>query len=70
MYWRYYLPYRPAGPGAIPRGAELVHNYDWKTVVPEAGMAVYGYAEYKEPLSESDIRNYELVADARNPLPF
>lgn len=60
--YRYYLPYRPPMPGAIPRGAKTVVAFDDRTRI-HGTLEAWGYAEYDEPLDDDDVSNYELVAD-------
>ena len=58
---RYYLISRPAAPGAIPKGAENIANFDSRQMVPEIGREAWGYVEYTEPLTAEQIADYELV---------
>ena len=58
---RYYLTQRPPMPGAIPRGAIAVAEYDGREFVREINRAAYGWAEYDHPLTKREIEDYELV---------
>ena len=53
-YYRYYMTQRPPGPGAQPRGSINIVAYDAKT------DGAWGYIEYKEPLTDKQVENYEL----------
>lgn len=66
LLYRYYTTQRPPEPGAIPRGAERVKAYDWRTFEPEIGREAYGYAEYRYPLKEQEISDYELTPSPKN----
>lgn len=62
--YRYWLILRPAMPGAIPtKGLENVVNYDHRTYEESIGRDVWGYLEYSEELSKSDIDDYDLIED-------
>ena len=67
--WRYYMPFRPPMPGAQPReGLDRVCSFDW----PQSfdGVSAWGYAEYTRPLTDKEIRDYELVGSKNNPLEY
>lgn len=65
--YRYYTRFRPPMPGAIPReGLVLVHGYDDRQLVD--GVSAWGYVEYDRPLTEKEVRDYELAAASKNPL--
>jgi len=66
IVWRYYTPFRPPMPGAVPReGLDRVVSFDWKQSFDDVGC--WGYAEYTRELSDDEIRQYELVASKNNP---
>lgn len=58
--YRYYCLCRPAGPGAVPRGLINLKNYDDKQFVPEIEKEAWGWVEYEKPLTDKEIRDYEL----------
>lgn len=64
--YRYFLPYRPPSPGAIPRGAVDVCDYDGKRLEPSIDRWVWGWAEYEEPLSKAKVEEYELIEGVRD----
>ena len=68
--YRYYTPFRPPMPGAVPRqGLDRVECYDsWQNV--GNGVCAYGFAEYFRPLSENEISDYELAPSPNNPLRY
>ena len=47
MVYRYYTIYRPPSPGAVPHGF--------------VAMKVWGTVDYASPLSQQEIRDYELA---------
>lgn len=59
--YRYYVTQRPIDIGTIPN-AQNAHttNFADRTMVDEIGRQAYGYVEYDTPLTEQEIRNYEL----------
>lgn len=62
--FRYYSPYRPLGPGTIPkRGIEEIVNFDDKEYAPAIGRQAWGYVDYNRELTPSEQDNYELVFD-------
>ena len=67
--WRYYTPFRPPMPGAVPRdGLDRVVSWDW----PQSfdGVSSWGYAEYTRCLTDKEVNDYELVASNNNPLEY
>ena len=56
--YRYYLTQRPPSIGTQPSGASNIVSFDSKQDFD--GVNCYGYVEYKEPLSQSQIKDYEL----------
>lgn len=65
MKYRYYSTQRPFGPGTFPKkdGRETITNfYDGKIFCEEIGREAWGFIEYSEPLTEKEIRDYELTA--------
>lgn len=66
--YRYYTPYRPPMPGAVPRdGLDRVVCYDERMAIGNSIYA-YGYAEYFRPLTDQEISDYELATSPNNPL--
>lgn len=65
MMYRYFLPERPPMPGTVPKhDLDHVCEFDSKMMVLfENGRMVecYGYAEYAKPLTEQEIKEYELI---------
>lgn len=65
MKYRYYSTQRPFGPGTFPKkdGRETITNfYGGKIFCEEIGREAWGFIEYSEPLTEKEMRNYELIA--------
>lgn len=61
---KYYSTHRPIGPGTIPKkGVIRVCNFDDKLYVPEIKREAWGYVEYDDPLTEKDVRCYELTPE-------
>lgn len=64
---RYYSTERPVSLGTYPKSKDNkiteIFNYDDKTYIEEIGREAWGYIDYLYPLSNSDIINYELVAE-------
>lgn len=62
MRYRYYLLLRPAMPGAMPtKNLDRIKNFDRRQFDEAAGREVWGYVEYTEPLSDKDVRDYDLM---------
>lgn len=55
--WRYGLYFRPAGIGAVPNGFSRVNEAKG----PEASHARHGIIVYNRPLSDAEIKGYELI---------
>lgn len=65
MKYRYYSTQRPLGPGTFPKkdGRETITNfYVGKIFCEEIGREAWGFIEYSEPLTEKEMRDYELTA--------
>lgn len=60
MTYRYYMTQRPPSPGAQPKGSTNLVIYDTKT------EGAWGYVEYREPLTEKQITDYELEESDSN----
>ena len=60
---KYYSTQRPIAPGTFPRqtGKEIVTNFDDKRFVDEIGKEAWGFVEYEEPLTQSQVSDYELI---------
>ena len=63
---KYYSTQRPVMPGGYPKPAgnavkEIV-NFDGRTFCEDIGRDAWGYVEYGTPLSDTDVREYELTA--------
>lgn len=67
--YRYYCPYRPPMPGAIPRQG-LVRAFEYDYPQSFNGRGAWGFAEYDRPLTEKEISDYELRPAANNPLTY
>lgn len=67
MIYRYYCLYRPPGPGAIPRGAVHVEDFTEDTYLPQIEMTAWGFAEYEQPLTERQVKDYELIGPEIGP---
>lgn len=62
-YYRYYSTQRPFAPGTFPKqdGTECIVNFDEKIFCEEIGREAWGYVAYKEPISDKDAKEYELI---------
>lgn len=58
--YRYYLTQRPPSIGTHPNGTSNIISFDNKQDFE--GVDCYGYVEYENPLTPSQIDDYELVA--------
>ena len=62
---KYYSTQRPVMPGSFPKpeGNKILEivNFDGKQYVPKIGRDAWGYIEYREPLTEKEAADYELV---------
>lgn len=64
MEYRYYMTQRPAGPGCQPRdGLISVEGLDPKNVIPGIGGTAWSMLTYDRPLTDDEIREYELTPD-------
>lgn len=62
MRYRYWLTLRPAMPGTIPtKNLDRIENYDYRRFDKDAGREVWGYVEYKTPLSDKEVFDYDLM---------
>lgn len=63
--FRYYSVLRPIVPGSFPKAGsvEKIENFDTKTFCEEIGRDAWGYIEYSEVLTESEMKAYELVSN-------
>lgn len=59
--YRYYSTERPVSPGSFPKkqGCEI-ENYENKTFIPSIGFSAWGHIDYLEPLSDKEVKEYEL----------
>ena len=70
LVYRYYCPFRPPMPGAIPRqGLDRVGCYDAKQSIGN-DICAWGYAEYTRALTDQEIYQYELIPSRNNPLEY
>lgn len=63
--YRYYSTQRPISPGTYPNGENKpvsVENFDERRVVENGQLQAWGYLEYDKPLSQKEIKDYELKA--------
>ncbi len=64
---RYYSTQRPVMPGSYPRpegNAVLeIINFDSKIYCPELGRDAWGYIKYEHPLTENEVKSYELTLE-------
>ncbi len=58
----YYTLYRPPMPGAIPRGAVEMECLDDNPYAEDIRHNVWGKVWYDRPLTDQEIRDYELKA--------
>lgn len=60
---RYYSLLRPILPGGYPKRVEVeeIHNFDTRTFCEEIGREAWGYIDYREPLTEKEAGDYELL---------
>lgn len=63
VLYRYYCPMRPVAPGAVPRSREIFDfkNFIDRQYISDIGMEAWGWVEYYEPLSDTEIAEYELI---------
>lgn len=59
--YRYLLLQRPPMPGALPHGGlDRVEAFYDRQYVCGSGAQAWGYAEYTRPLTQQEIKDYEL----------
>lgn len=59
--YRYYLTQRPPSIGTFPKKAVEIESFDSREFVEEIGRPAWGWVEYKEPLTEKQVYDYELM---------
>ena len=63
--YRYYSTQRPISPGTYPNGENKpvsIENFDERQMVENGQLQAWGYLEYDRPLSQKDLKDYELKA--------
>lgn len=63
--YRYYSTQRPISPGTYPNGENKpvsIENFDERQSVENGQLQAWGYLEYAEPLSQKEMKDYELKA--------
>lgn len=66
--YRYYSTERPVAPGTFPKKGNFnIADYPQKVYINEIGSKAWGHIDYDEPLSDEDIRDYELAPSPSNP---
>lgn len=58
--YRYYSTQRPVSNGTYPGKPENIQNFNDRQEVCGGQMRAWGYLEYKEPLTEKQMSDYEL----------
>ncbi len=58
--YRYYSTQRPVTPGTFPGKPANIQNFDTRESVCGGQMQAWGYVEYKKPLTEKQMKDYEL----------
>lgn len=60
---RYYSTQRPIAPGSYParEWVDCIINFPERVYCEEIGREVWGYIDYRQPLTRQQIREYELV---------
>lgn len=62
--YKYYSTQRPISIGTYPTKNNLdIKNYDTKTYINEINREAWGELTYSEPLTDNQLKEYELVAD-------
>lgn len=63
--YKYYSVMRPIVPGGYPKTKPIhrIVNFDEKQPIPSINNRVWGYIEYKLPLSAADAAAYELIPE-------
>lgn len=67
--YRYYCPFRPPMPGAVPM-KDLEHAVMWDWPQSFDGVSSWGYVEYTRCLTDKEVDDYELIASKNNPLEY
>ena len=63
--YRYYSTQRPISPGTYPNGENKpvsIENFDERQLVENGQLQAWRYLEYAEPLSQKEMKDYELKA--------
>ena len=64
---RYYLTQRPPSIGTFPNSKNnkptKVESFVSKITIQEIDKECWGYVEYKEPLTNKEISDYELIEE-------
>lgn len=63
--YRYYSTQRPISPGTYPNGENkpvTIENFDDRQAVENGQLQAWGYLEYERPLSQKEMKDYELKA--------
>lgn len=61
MRFTYYTPYRPPSPGCQPsKGLVEVVDFDDR-ILTDDGIQAWGKVVYDRPLTDAEVRDYELV---------
>lgn len=63
--YRYYSTQRPISPGTYPNGENKpvsIENFNERQVVENGQLQAWGYLEYDKPLSQKELKDYELKA--------
>lgn len=64
MLYRYYMTQRPPMPGAMPqKDLFLIEDLDQRDVIPYLGKGAYAMIAYTRPLTDKEIKEYELVPE-------
>lgn len=63
--YRYYSTQRPVTPGTFPGKPTTIHNFDSRESVCGGQMQAWGYVEYEKPLTEKQMKDYELKPAVR-----
>ena len=65
---RYYSILRPISLGTFPGRIHVtkIHDYDYKTEIPEIQRAAFGYFETPDKLTEQECYEYDLVEGAKH----
>lgn len=68
--YKYYSTQRPVDIGTFPREPkpDRIENFDSRITVENGTFKAWGYLVYKQPLTEAQMKEYELRAAPNNPL--